>query len=167
MTIFELGALGEFVGSLAVIVTLMYLAAQIRHNTSGLRSATLSAISERQQFELRWSSDIREAFSKSVSDPASLTAEETWSLTEWHNAAFLARQNEYLHYRQGLIEEEIWLQSERIIGFILGTDWAMGWWDRIGKQTFSPEFTKLMDKIIREKTDLDMGHLYDVSGRDR
>ena len=67
MTIFELGALGEFVGSLAVIVTLIYLAAQIRHNTSGLRSATLSAISERQQFELRWSSDIRGAFTKSVS----------------------------------------------------------------------------------------------------
>ena len=34
MTVMELGALGEFVGSIAVIATLIYLALQIRQNTS-------------------------------------------------------------------------------------------------------------------------------------
>ena len=34
MNIMELGALGEFVGSIGVIVTLVYLAIQIRQNTS-------------------------------------------------------------------------------------------------------------------------------------
>ena len=32
MTIMELGALGEFVGSIAVLVTLLYLAVQVRHS---------------------------------------------------------------------------------------------------------------------------------------
>ena len=33
MTIIELGALGEFRGSIAVLATLVYLAVQIRQNT--------------------------------------------------------------------------------------------------------------------------------------
>jgi hypothetical protein len=32
MTIFELGAAGEFVGGIAIIVTLIYLALQVRKN---------------------------------------------------------------------------------------------------------------------------------------
>ena len=33
MSIIELGALGEFIGAIAVVVTLAYLAIQIRQNT--------------------------------------------------------------------------------------------------------------------------------------
>ncbi len=34
MSIMELGALGEFVGAIAVVVTLIYLAIQVRHSAS-------------------------------------------------------------------------------------------------------------------------------------
>ena len=34
MTVVELGALGEFVGSIATIATLLYLALQVRQNTA-------------------------------------------------------------------------------------------------------------------------------------
>ena len=40
MTIFELGALGEFVGSIAVVVTLIYLAVQIKQNTAATHTNT-------------------------------------------------------------------------------------------------------------------------------
>ncbi|MCZ6501930.1 MAG: hypothetical protein O6945_05370, partial [Gammaproteobacteria bacterium] len=38
MTIFELGALGEFVGAIAVVGTFIYLAIQIRQNTKAMRA---------------------------------------------------------------------------------------------------------------------------------
>ncbi len=34
MTVIELGALGEFLGSIVVMFTLIYLAVQVRHNTA-------------------------------------------------------------------------------------------------------------------------------------
>ena len=34
MTIMELGAIGEFIGSIAVLATLVYLALQVRKNTA-------------------------------------------------------------------------------------------------------------------------------------
>ena len=39
MTLNELGSLGEFISGLAVVVTLVYLALQIRHNTRAVRSS--------------------------------------------------------------------------------------------------------------------------------
>ena len=40
MDIMELGAIGELVGGVAVLVTLVYLALQIRQNTSQVRLST-------------------------------------------------------------------------------------------------------------------------------
>ena len=45
MSIMELGALGEFVGAFAVLVTLIYLTIQVRQNTKSLRSATYQSVS--------------------------------------------------------------------------------------------------------------------------
>ena len=39
VTLNELGSLGEFISGIAVVVTLIYLAAQIRHNTRAVRSS--------------------------------------------------------------------------------------------------------------------------------
>lgn len=41
-----LGNFGEFVGSIAVVVTLVYLAVQIRQNTTALKSSTWQAIQD-------------------------------------------------------------------------------------------------------------------------
>ncbi len=40
MTLEDLGNIGEFVGAIGVVVTLIYLAVQIRQNTKSLRSST-------------------------------------------------------------------------------------------------------------------------------
>ncbi|NIU08761.1 hypothetical protein GWN42_09780, partial [candidate division KSB1 bacterium] len=39
MTLTELGAIGEFVGGIAVVLTLVYLAVQIRQSTNSTRSS--------------------------------------------------------------------------------------------------------------------------------
>ena len=46
MSIMELGALGEFVGSVGVIATLIYLAIQIRQNTSATRAGVRQGVTE-------------------------------------------------------------------------------------------------------------------------
>lgn len=46
MSISDLGSLGEFIGSIAVLVTLIYVALQIRHNTHATRAASHHAITD-------------------------------------------------------------------------------------------------------------------------
>ncbi len=44
MSILELGALGEFFGAIAVVVTLIYLAHQIRENSRQMRVSSITSI---------------------------------------------------------------------------------------------------------------------------
>lgn len=46
MTLQDLGALGEIVGAVAVVLSLLYVAAPIRQNTRSLRSATSFAVNQ-------------------------------------------------------------------------------------------------------------------------
>lgn len=49
MTIMELGALGEFLGAIAVFATLVYLAVQVRQNTRSLDAAQRLALAQTYQ----------------------------------------------------------------------------------------------------------------------
>jgi len=51
MTITELGALGEFVGAIGVVITLIYLAIQIRQNTRAMEESRRLALA--QTYQLR------------------------------------------------------------------------------------------------------------------
>ena len=44
MTIDELGSLGEFIGSIIVLISLVYLALEIRSNTETARTSTYQAV---------------------------------------------------------------------------------------------------------------------------
>ena len=49
MTIQDWGALGEIIGGFGVIITLLYLATQIRQNTKHVASASLQAMEHDKQ----------------------------------------------------------------------------------------------------------------------
>lgn len=49
MSIIELGALGEFVGAIAVVITLAYLAIQIRQNTRAMEESKRLALAQTYQ----------------------------------------------------------------------------------------------------------------------
>ena len=144
------GAIGEVAGAIGVIATLIYLSVQIRQNTRAMRGATLDSITERKQFELRWSSDISQAWRKSIIAPSSLTDDESWQITEWMTAAFVARQNEYFQFKQGLIDAEAWKQSEKVIQMALSSEWGQAWWREFGPTTFLDSFIAVVNRIVDE-----------------
>ena len=45
-TLQDLGSLGEFVGALGVVISLIYLARQMRLNTTSIRAASFNAMTE-------------------------------------------------------------------------------------------------------------------------
>ena len=149
-----IGAIGEVAGAIGVIATLLYLAVQIRQNTKSIKGATLDAITERKQYELRWSSDIAPAWRKSLMDPDNLTEIESWQITEWMTACFVARQNEYYQFKQGLLDDESWAASEKIIRMALGSDWQRNWWKQFAPSAFSESFITLVETVI-EKREVD------------
>lgn len=147
-----IGAVAEVVGAGGVIMTLIYVAVQIRQNTRAIRGATLNAVTQHMQYENRWSAEIGPSFRKALHDPAAMDEEDAWQMGEWLTAAFVARQNEYSQLQQGLLSERDWRNSEKVISIILGADWTRGWWQTYGREPFSDDFVAVVDRIIARGT---------------
>ena len=111
MTLNELGNLGEFISGLAVVVTLVYLAIQIRHNTRAVRSSMHQDMIE---------STLRIAESVSDTDDLGrivLHADEGYDeLTDVERIRFDAYaervfnnfESVFYSYRNSMIEEDLW-----------------------------------------------------------
>jgi len=106
-----LGALGEIVGALAVIVTLVYLSIQIRQNTKGSRVAAVQAASENSsRFSEMIAADreLGEVFWRGLRNPDSLDPPETRQFLSALNV-FIRREavSFYLH-KEGVMPDELW-----------------------------------------------------------
>ena len=82
-----ISAVGEVLGAGGVIISLIYLAAQIRQNTRAIRGATLNAVTQHQQFELKWSAEIGSSLRKAIHAPDTMSEDDTWQVSEWVTSA--------------------------------------------------------------------------------
>lgn len=134
-----------------VVVSLLLVVYELRQNTNALRGSTLDAITEHGQFELHWSSEIAPVVIKAVQNPSQLDLVEAFQLGEWITAAMNARQNEFVQFQLGLLDEPSWAALEGVIQVILGYEWAREWWV-IHRAYFNREFGARVDEILEEST---------------
>ena len=124
MTIMELGALGEFVGAIAVVVTLAYLAIQIRQNTRSMEESKQLALAQTYQMraDALQNMMVHAAESERIGpvitkltehgypeDPSSLdqlTPIERGRFRQWQIAQQTHWDNMFYQYQQGFLDEE-------------------------------------------------------------
>ena len=144
-----IGAVGEVFGAVAVVLSLIYVAAQVRHNTTALsRAASADAIAGIRHWNETLIGDpvMAQIFSRGVEDMN--------SLDEDGRARFVVLMLNFLktfedmHYQfsKGAMEPEVWLGWEQL-GRIYFTRpgirqyWGERW------QVFSPAFQAWMEGL--------------------
>ena len=150
MTLEDLGNVGEFIGGLAVIATLVYLAVQIRQNTKLLRrsaeqtsrSDSTAAIALAAQ-----SPENAAVYHKGLTDPDALSPEE-----RTHFYLFMAANFYHLHfghtaYQDGAQSEHSWKLQLQALHFFVSRPGVRTWWEQQGSPLFGPEsdFWRLVD----------------------
>lgn len=145
-----ISAISESLGVIFLLISIIYLAIQIRHNTQAIQGSTIHSITQTQQSELRWASDISEEWTKAIESPSELSSSEAWKMSTWLTSAFAARQNEFIQYKKGLMDEEIWKASEGIVLILLSMPWTRNWWASYGKKSFSTDFVALVENILKD-----------------
>lgn len=117
MTLSNLGNLGGFISGIAVIITLIYLAIQIRQSSKIARAALRQSLAENQfaQITLRATDPvIRTAFRKaSVSEE--LTEDEAAALFAYAIAGIRQWEALYSQYEHGMIAAEDWRTTRQIM----------------------------------------------------
>lgn len=148
-----IGAVGETLGAIAVVVSLLYLAAQIRQNSRIVKGTSVQAITQTIQSELRWSSDHSDIFVTVIENPDSLTPAEAFKIGEWATAAMWARQNEFIQHKQKLIDDEVWHGCYGILKSTFAIPWMRVWWGSFDKSVFTKDFLQLVEKVIAESAE--------------
>ena len=111
MTLNELGSLGEFMSGLAVVVTLIYLALQIRHNTRAVRSSMHQDMVEstlRIAESVSDNPDVGRIVLKANEDYDGLTKEEFVRFEAYAERVFGNFESVFYSYRNSMIEQDLW-----------------------------------------------------------
>ncbi len=152
MDLQTLANVGEFLGGLGVIVSLIYLAVQIRGNTSSQQSETYARSLERMaSMQAFMSKDhaFTKMFSEGLNDPSQLTITQkiqfSWVLTEmFGNIEFMFFQSE-----QRNIPAELWDRWVETLKWWLTFPGVVAWWK--GKPTpFTPAFMSCVEECIAQ-----------------
>jgi hypothetical protein len=157
MTLQDLGNLGEFVGAMGVVASLLYLALQIRQGSQQIRENTNSVLGSVESENARGSSDFLQSLAESpqlarvwrlgLSEPAELTEDEGAQFAMLMGAAFYRLEGPFRQYRRGLLSEDAWEPWERLIRRYLRSPAVLAWWSR-RDIPFSPSFIEYVDARI-------------------
>ena len=105
------GAIGETIGAVAVVVTLAYLIIQIKQNTRGVHAATMQAnVSEFNSLNIHLATtpELAEIFDRGTANPDSLSKEEEYSFLWICRSYMNLYQNLFDQYQQGTLPENVW-----------------------------------------------------------
>ena len=161
MTIEQLGALGEVISAFAVVVTLWYLAVQIRQNTHAMDEGKRLALAQTYQMraDALQSMLVHAAeshyigplitkltqlgYPEDVSALEQLTPDERGRFRQWQIAQQTHWDNMYFQYQQGFLDEEYYQDAFRERVARLAPTWkALGITG--GRRSFSAEVERLL-----------------------
>jgi len=111
MTIQDYGAIGEIIGAVAVVVTLIYLALQLRQYNKGLRTSTFhTTMHEFNQINIsQLDPSLAGLLDKGLQDLDSLTQLEKYQFGWIMRVYVNIWENMYQQYLEGACPESYWL----------------------------------------------------------
>lgn len=146
----DLGNIGAFLGGIGVVVTLAYLAIQIRKNTQSVRSSALHSISTSiSEFMDRIAQDP--ALTKLWFDGRSGTVELSDADRQRHNLLLMSLvrrwENAYHQNRAGMLESASWSGMREGLALVVSPPGAQAWWKN-AQSLFSPDFVAFAERAF-------------------
>ncbi len=148
-TVQDLGALGEFVGSVVVLVTLVHIALQVRQSN---RLAVAASYQARTDSNI----ELISILLSSPGGPSTVTAlfenqplnQEQQGFTDWYSEAnFVYYENNHFQHTLGLVDAEHWQATRNSIKRILTKDAVRDYWAR-NSHTYRESFQSEVDNIL-------------------
>ena len=154
------GAVGEIVGAAAVVLSIVYLAIQIRANTRATRAAAsfdaTHSWAEFNQTVLELPDEVLSLTLKSY-DPntrvTDLTDVEYMRMVALHRTIFQKLEGQYYLYRYGFLEPGLWRNRLRVARGILELPLYRDWWEHeLKTSTYSDEFVTAVEAATPVET---------------
>jgi hypothetical protein len=142
-----LGNYGEFVGAIAIVITLIYLAVQLKQNTESVRAGAYQAwVAANVDINVAFSNPFQsQMIANGNADPTALTEESYGGYVMLHLAMLqMAQSVDYL-YRSGSLDRELWEAEMNRAAGILTAPGVRQLWDAGIKTQLAPNFVKRLE----------------------
>ena len=153
MTLQDLGSLGEFVAAIATLVTLAYLALQIRQNTREAQAVSRNSVS--QSFidlltHVSSDSEIAKLVRRGFIDPGSLDDDDTMRFDCIIAALFQNFEAAFAQWRRGVLTDDDWVKWEVLIKQYMAQPGVQEYWFR-SVSAFNPAFQRYVEELGPEE----------------
>ncbi len=160
MNLQDLGNLGEFVGAIGVVISLVYLARQMIDNTASIRAQSYNSMVENSIRLLEHAfrdSEFADFLARAEKDPDSLSPSERVRWDAYMTAVFRHFGNMQYAQRVGTLDAQMWESYRATLKHDLRTQsWAT--WFQENRHLFSSglgeQIDGVLDEIAREERDL-------------
>ena len=154
MTLNDLANIGQVIGAIAVVISLIYVALQIRQNTNAVRSATAQTVHEHfaKWYHLVAADDeLAKIVANGLRDYESLSEQERVRFVAAFMAFLSYSQNAFLKWHEGLLASPLWLGWELVIMNLVCAPGGKAFWkDRA--YMFGDEFRRYIeDEVIKRQ----------------
>ena len=141
----SLGNIGDFIGGIAVLVTLVYLAAQVRQNTQSVDTASRQEIVAgfRSHNRLYFQPGANDAFSVGIRRYPEMPREQLNLFTAIQTDHALFFQSVFALHEAGTLEGETYEAYLAYFSASVATPGGARWWSEI-----SPIFTRRMVQTV-------------------
>ena len=143
-----IAAIGETLGAIGVIITLIYLAFQLRQNTLALKlNAEFAAAQEHVHNSVGVSGTaVPYIVIRGFEDPTQLSPEESAQFLFWMNGSMRMYQHQHLMFHEGNLSPESWSSTENLLKGFVQTDGFQSYWAS-RRNTYSLRFQEFVGRI--------------------
>lgn len=168
-----IGVIAEVVGAIAVIISLIYLAIQVRSNTRSLKASSsfdsthswatlnevlVAAIVGESEFQAGGHSrliDVAAKFYNPKTRRGEMDSTELVLMSMLHRALFQKLEGQYYHFKHGYVEAQLWAARLGWARGVLALPMVRDWWDdELKSSVFSAEFASVISESPESNVDV-------------
>lgn len=145
-----ISAVSELLAALAVIVTIVYLAIQVRQNTNALRSTATQAAHDQTATTYDMLADNPELgllFSRGLLSPETLSAGETARFFALLHALMFRIQNWHVQTKTDFIDPTLLQSWLKVVRQVSGTPGFQQFWSQ-RQHIFAPDFVAHLEQTV-------------------
>jgi len=158
----KISAIAEISSSIAILITLIYLAIQTQQTTAAIQANSRAATANLEDSVLSAQTNNPEIWVRSYS--TDLHPEEKAYFHAWLVQFFRLRQLDWANYQSGALDARSWEANAQSIEFVLANPNFRRWWMNWGRDSMDPALAAHVDARIANTevaTELDMVSSFD------
>jgi hypothetical protein len=162
MTLDQLASIGEIIGGVGVVFSLVYLAIQIRTNTDAERTSTYQSIVSdfgAMNNTMAGTPELSHLFVQAMEDYHQLSIDEKARISQIFFQCFRYFENMFYQYKKGYLDEEVWIGWKRLMLTYYSRPGFQSWWEH-RRDVFSEPFAIFLDT---EKLDRKIMTYHEIS----